>query len=232
MKIWAVIPARGGSRGIPDKNLRQLNGKSLLAHTLQSAQIYGGFERILVSTDSLRIRQEAEQWGGAVPFMRPAALAQDDTPTLPVVLHLLEQFPEQELPEALCMLQVTSPLRRVEHIARAVRLLEQNTADAIVSVSTVRQHPYWMKKVSNNFLVPLMTEGKSHRRQDLPPAWFLNGALYLVRTEHLLRFHTVIADRTLPLIMDAEDSIDIDTELDFKLAELLMQERATNACIV
>jgi CMP-N,N'-diacetyllegionaminic acid synthase len=232
MRTWAVIPARGGSRRLRDKNIRLLNGKPLLAYTLLCAQAYDAFERILVSTDSERIRREAEQWGGEVPFMRPAELAEDDTPTVAVLVHLLSQFSRAELPDAICLLQPTSPLRKPEHIGRAVEMMEDSDVNTVVSVSPPSHHPNWMKTVNNGFLVPLLTGEKVSRHQDISSVWNLNGALYLVRTQHLLRFQTLLADRSLPLIMNIEDSIDIDTELDFKLAELLIQERDTNACVV
>jgi len=232
MRIWAVIPARGGSRRLRDKNIRPLNGKPQLAYTLLCAQSYGNFERVLVSTDSDRIRQEAEQWGGEVPFMRPASLAEDDTPTVSVLVHLLSQFNRADLPDAICLLQPTSPLRRAEHISRAVEMMEESDVSTVVSVTPASHHPNWMKTVNEGFLVPLLTGEKLNSHHDLSPVWNLNGALYLVRTQHLLRFQTLLADRCLPLIMDNEDSIDIDTELDFKLAELLIQERDTNACTV
>ncbi len=230
MRIWAVIPARSGSRRIHRKNLRDLCGKPLLAHTILSALAYGGFERTIVSTDCPHIRDAALEWGGEVPFLRPAELARDDTPTVPVVLHLLEQYDPQQHPDAICLLQATSPLRQVEHIAAAVRLLEAGTASAVVSVAAARQNPDWMQIVNKGYLAPLLSQTVI-RPQPAPATWCLNGALYLVKTQHLLRFQTVVADKTLPLIMSPEASIDIDTEIDFKLAEFLMQERDTNACI-
>jgi CMP-N,N'-diacetyllegionaminic acid synthase len=223
----AIIPARGGSKGLPRKNILPLEGKPLIAYTILAARAARSIQRTIVSTESAEIAEVAREYGAEVPFLRPLELAQDDTPTLPVLKHVLNQIEAAEgsKPEIVVVLQPTSPLRKAADVDAAVRLLEQTQADSVISVCAVEHHPALMKRLESDRLVPLLPNSPEYaRRQDLPPVYRPNGAIYVTRRQVLLDNHIMGPD-TRALLMDAESSVDIDTRLDLKIAGLIMQER-------
>jgi len=228
--ILAVIPARGGSKGVPKKNIRPLNGKPLIAWTIETAFRTSCLTRTIVSTDDKVIAQVAKDYGAEVPFLRPSAIARDDTPDLPVYLHALSWLTQRgdPHPDMVVWLRPTSPLRTPEDIDSAIRLLNETGADCVRSVCRAEIHPYWMKKLEGDCLVPFVDgidEKKYYRRQLLPPAYRLNGAVEVVRcskaagTDHL--FGGIIAGYVMP----PDRSIDLDDELDFILAETLLRRK-------
>ncbi len=220
MKLLALIPARGGSKGIPRKNIRNLRGKPLLAWTLEAAQRADGIDQIVVSTEDEEIAAVARAWGASVPFLRPAELARDDTPGIDPVLHAMDQLPDLDW---VLLLQPTSPLRTSEDIEAIVRLCMERGASSAVSVCEVDKHPYWMyRHNSAQRLVPLMDAPTSPRRQELPPVYALNGALYLARADWLRHERRFVSSDTLAYVMPAERSADIDTPLDWEWVEFLM----------
>ena len=224
----AIIPARGGSKGLPGKNVLPLEGKPLIAHTIEAARATHSIQRIVVSTESPEIAQIARQYGAEVPFLRPPELAFDETPTLPVIQHALAQLKATEgcEPEIIVLLQPTSPLRRTDDIEGAVILLEETQADSVVSLCAAEHHPAWMKRVERGRVLPFLENAPEYtRRQDLPPVYRLNGAIYVTRRRVLLDENRILGQDTRALIMDAESSVDIDTLLDLKVAALIMQER-------
>src|SRR5271154_4754825 len=152
----AIIPARGGSKGLPRKNLLRLSGKPLIAHTIEAACVARSLPRILVSEGSPGIAEVGQQYGAEVPFLRPPELASDETPTLPVLQHVLAQLEATEScpPEIIVLLQPTSPLRRAEDIDRAVDLLERSGADSVVSLCAAEHHPAWMKRLEGDRVLP------------------------------------------------------------------------------
>lgn len=228
MRILAIIPARGGSKGIPHKNIVNLNGKPLIAYSIQTALNSKVFDRVVVSTDSRKIARVSKSLGAEVPFLRPPHLAQDQTPGISPILHALRWLEKKEAyhPDYVMCLQPTSPLRITEDIKKATRLARRKRADSVISVSPARQHPYWMKKIDKKgkcsdliFLNrPLL------RRQSLPPVYALNGSIYLARREVLLHHRTWYTKRTYAYVMPYERSLDIDTPWDLYLADLILRD--------
>jgi N-acetylneuraminate synthase len=225
MRIVAVIPARGGSKGLPGKNIRPFAGVPLLAHAIAAARACPQIDRCLVSTDAAEIADVARAYDAEVPFLRPAALAQDDTPGIEPILHAVRWLEEHgDRPDAVMVLQPTSPLRTAEDLDAAIRLLGEPKADAVVSVCDAPRHPYLIKRRSpEGWLQPFapMPKGGDEIRQAFPAAYALNGAVYLIRREVLLAQRTLLPERTCAHIMPMERSIDIDTAVDLELAEYI-----------
>lgn len=225
--VLTLIPARGGSKGLPGKNIRPFLGKPLIARSIDAARDSGVAGRIVVSTDDREIADVSLAHGAEVPFMRPVDIAADASPVLAAALHAVDWFIEHENWEArwLLLLQPTSPLRTAEDIQQAFQLLEPTDADAVVGVSETKSHPFWVKTLtSEGFLRPFV-EGQTApgRRQDLPPAFALNGMLYLVRVSTLREEGAFCPRRTLPLVIPSSRAFDIDTEQDFLIAEFAGQ---------
>ncbi len=219
----ALIPARGGSKGIPRKNIRELAGKPLIAWTIEAALAAEGIERVVVSTEDEEIADVARKWGAETPFLRPAELATDTAPGIAPVLHAIEQLPGHD---SLILLQPTSPLRSAAQIAAILEFASEKQTSSVVSVCEVEEHPAWMfRKAPDETLAPYASLDEATRRQDLPSLYILNGAMYWVRTEWLRGTRRLVGEGTLGFFMDADSSTDIDTMLDWRLAELLMTER-------
>ncbi len=224
----AIIPARGGSKGIPHKNIKTLSGKPLIAWAVEAAFKSHVLNRILVSTDDKAIAETAVRLKAEVPFLRPAELARDETPTLPVLQHAVAWLESNEkyTPSVIVTLQPTSPLHRPEHIQEALDLLERTGADSVVSVCLAEHSPYWMKRLEGDRVYPFLKNSfEESRRQDLPLVYRPNGAIYVTRYDVLMKQNRILGEDTRAIVMDAESSVDIDTPLDFKMAELLLRER-------
>lgn len=218
--VLAIIPARGGSKGVPRKNIRDVAGKPLIAWTIEEAKKSEYIDRLVVSTDDQEIADVAAQWGGEVPFLRPAELAQDETPGIAPVIHMLTTS-EYEY-DLVVLLQPTSPLRTTEDIDGAIALMVSRNANACVSVVAPDKSPYWMYFVdSTGHLVPLL-EGDYARRQDIPPVYALNGAVYVAEVSWLLRKQSFVSDETVAYIMPKDRSIDIDTETDLAISNIIL----------
>jgi len=218
--VLAIIPARGGSKGVPRKNIRELAGKPLIAWSIEAAKKSQYIDRIVVSTDDQEIAEVATQWGGEVPFLRPSELAQDSTPGIAPVLHMLSNLePSYDL---VVLLQPTSPLRTVEDIDGTIALMLNRNAKACVSVVEPDKSPYWMYTIEKNGYLHPALEGDYSRRQELPAVYALNGAVYAADVSWLYDKKTFLDEQTLAYIMPKERSADIDTELDFKITELLL----------
>ena len=226
--IVAVIPARGGSKGIAQKNLSSLLGVPLIAYTIKAALKAQTLDKVIVSTDDEQIKTVSQDCGAEVPFLRPSHLATDTAPGISVLQHAIIYLAEHEgyLTDIVVCLQPTSPLRSGEDIDAAVNLCLDSGADSVVSLCQAKHHPYWMKKIVDGRVHPLMNENENHytRRQDLPPVYQLNGALYVTRTNVLLEENRVLGKYTAPYIMPPERSIDIDTPNDLRVAETLLKE--------
>ena len=224
LKTLALIPARGGSKGIPRKNIKPIAGKPLIAWAIEAAFRSQLLQAVVVSTEDERIAEVARQWGAQVPFLRPPDLAQDDTPGIDPVLHALEQLPEFD---AVLLLQPTSPLRTTEDIDTCIRLAQHTQASSVVSVSEPETHPYWTYRLgTDQRLQTLIDVPPISRRQELPPVYAMNGALYYARVDWLRRHRTFVTSETVAYVMPPERSVDVDTLLDWKLAELLLQEQS------
>jgi CMP-N-acetylneuraminic acid synthetase len=229
VKVLGVITARGGSKGIPGKNLRPLAGKPLLAHTIDTARDSGAFDRLILSTDDPKIADVARGYGSDVPFLRPSELARDDTPHLPVIKHAVEWLEQHEAysADAVMILQPTSPLRRAGDICTAIDLFGESGADSLVSVSEVPAHfnPMRTVRVDDRGFARLFVTGEPvrariNRRQDMPTAWTMNGAIYLCRTALVTAGEpSLYGDRTAAYIMTAPFGISLDDEHDWMEAE-------------
>ena len=224
MTILALIPARGGSKGIPRKNIRSFCGKPLLQWSIEAALASSCVDQVLVSTDDPEIAEVAMACGAEVPFLRPAVLSSDTAPGIAPVLHALEQLPQVS---DVLLLQPTSPLRTVADIDSIVALRRQAVRESAVSLTPSAKHPAWMYGLSvDQLLEPLLQLDGAYYRQQLPPAYVLNGAIYLASRSFLLREQAFIAPDTMGYVMPAERSVDIDTLLDWQWAEFLMEQQA------
>ena len=225
--ILAVIPARGDSKGIPRKNVRPLCGKPLIAYTIEAALSSKLIDRVIVSTEDEKIAEVTKKYGAEL-IRRPPELAQDDTPSLPVYQHAIRHLEKMEdyRPEIIVILQPTSPLRIVGDIDGAIERFLKAKYDSIVSVCEVEYPPHWMYALAGNRLKTVIKDGENViRRQDAPKVYRLNGAVYVTSRDIIMKESRVLGRDTRAYIMPLERSIDIDTELDFKLADLLMRER-------
>ena len=213
--VLGIIPARGGSRGIPRKNVRLAGGKPLIAWTIQEAHKSKYIDRVVLSSEDPEIIEVAVKCGCEVPFRRPLELASDDAPGIAPVLHAIEQLSGYFY---VILLQPTSPLRNHEDIDGCLERCENGGAPSCVSVVKCREHPYLMFSVSNNFrLHRLVGEANVvHRRQDYPDFFLLNGAVYVAQVEWLRNSRTFISAETLGFEMPEERSLDIDTEEDLR----------------
>jgi CMP-N,N'-diacetyllegionaminic acid synthase len=220
--VVGLIPARGGSKGIPGKNLTPLAGKPLIAHTIEAALAAAALTRTVVSTDSSEIARVARAQGAEVPFLRPAKLAADDTPMRDVVLHGLGALDRCDV---LVLLQPTSPLRRAEHVDEAVGLLLGSGADSVISVVEVphRYSPGSLMELVDGRLVPTFGDGPT-RRQDKRPLYARNGpAVLAVRAEAAWKHAVLWGGDCRPYVMAPRDSVDVDNAFDLELAEFLLR---------
>ena len=225
--VLGIIPARGGSKGLPHKNILPLAGKPLIAYTIKAALETPRLDEVLVSTDDELIAEVAREYGADVPFRRPADLAEDDTLTFPVLVHALDWLAEQRRyhPDYVMVLQPTSPLRSTGDIEAALDIAITTRADTVVSVSRAYQHPYWMKQITEDGrLINYLSAHLPCRRQELPQVYALNGAIYLAESRILMERRTFYTERTYAYIMPPERSLDIDSQWDLYLAELVLKD--------
>ena len=231
MQILGLIPARGGSKGIPRKNIVPLAGKPLLAYTCEAAMQSRFLTRTLLNTDDPEIAVIGQKYGVEVPFLRPQELAQDETPILPVIQHTLKWLAENDnfLPEAVVLLQPTSPLRSAVHIDEAAQVFQGHSADTVVSVAEVPHQfsPVSLMQINENHQLHPYLEGPMIlRRQEKPRVYARNGpAVLIVRREVLLQ-GKLYGDRIYPYLMDRISSLDIDDVTDLQIAECWLREKA------
>lgn len=223
MKTFALIPARGGSKGIPRKNIKYIGGKPLIAWTIETALRSKCLQSVVVSTEDPEIAEVALRAGAKVPFMRPLELAQDHTPGVDPVLHAIDLLPQFD---SVLLLQPTSPLRTTADIDACLTLANERRAPSVVSVSEPDTHPYWTYRLAEGqTLQPLLASAPVTRRQDLPRVVAVNGALYFAKADWLRRNGSLVGRETLAYEMPRERSIDLDTLLDWKFAELLLRDQ-------
>ncbi len=231
-KTLAVIPARGGSKAVPHKNIRKVGGLPLIAYTIRTALAARSlFHRVIVSTDDAETSKIAKLYGAEVPFQRPAELSGDQVPTLPVLQHAVKYVEENDniVLDWVLLLQPTAPLRSVQDIEAAMAMADRETCDSVISVVQVfAVHPILMKRIGDNRLLPYcMEEKEGTRRQDYdPPAFMRNGAIYLTRRNVIMNQNSIWGEIICPYRMPPERSVSIDDEMDLKLLELMVQERA------
>lgn len=229
--ILGVIPARGGSKSVPRKNLALIHGRPLIAYTIDAARQSRRLTHFLVSSEDPEILAVAVSLGAPTPFVRPAELATDEAPTLPVVQHAVREMEKREGIRFDCvvLLQPTTPLRRPEDIDAAVDKLIETGADSVVSVCDVgAYHPARMRQIVEDRLVdlPIREPKEMLRRQDLPPVYIRNGAIYAVRRDVVMLSNSMIGEVSRPYIMPEERSVNVDSLLDLHLAEILLQASA------
>lgn len=229
-EVVGLIVARGGSKTIPGKNIAPVAGKPLMAWTIEAARASQSLTRVVVSTDEQIYADVARSFGADVPFIRPRELAQDDSDREDVILHALQWLEDHEryCPDYLMLLQPTSPLRTAEDIDAAVAMARHLDAEAVVSVTKAPSHPYLaMSLAEDGRLTDFMPKPTGYlRRQSFPPAYALNGAVFLARRAVLLTRRSFYTDRTYAYVMPAERSLDVDTSWDLHLADLVL--RATH----
>ncbi|MCR4817547.1 MAG: acylneuraminate cytidylyltransferase family protein [Fretibacterium sp.] len=224
MKNLAIIPARSGSKGVKDKNIRSLGGKPLMAWSIEAALRSKQFDEVMVSTDSEHYAKIAREYGASVPFLRSATTASDTASSGAVISEVLREYQMrgQEF-DAYCLLQPTSPLRTAEDIRKAYDLYKQKNALAVVSVCEAEHSPLWCGRLPDTLeLDGFIRRENSGRRQDIGKFYRLNGAIYIVNIEKSKSDPFLYRKGSYAYIMAQERSVDIDTELDFKFAEFLL----------
>ena len=224
MKNLAIIPARSGSKGLKDKNIKLLNGKPLIAYTIEAAIKSKMFDEVMVSTDSEEYADIAKKYGANVPFMRNSELSNDTASSWDVVRDVFDKYKEagKEF-DTVALLQPTSPLRTAEDIVKGYKILKDKSANSVIGVCEVDHSPLWMNTLPEdnsmgNFINPKVV---GLPRQKLDKYYRINGALYIRRTDNLNKIEYIYSDKCYAFIMDKKKSIDIDDEYDFLFAEVL-----------
>ena len=226
MKILALITARGGSKRLPGKNIRILGGKPLIVWSIDVAKNIPELCDILVSTDDPAIAAVCEEAGAYVPWLRPPELANDTASSVDVALHALDWYEaEKGAVDGLLLLQPTSPFRTQATVQRGIELFSKHDYQPVLGVSPTHAHPMWTLKMEGDYLVPFMGEhGFRTRSQDLPSAYVVNGSFYLITPAELRACRSFVGAKTIPLVIEStQEAIDIDTEWDFKIAELYIK---------
>ncbi len=234
-EILGLITARGGSKTVPKKNIKDLGGKPLLAYTIEEARKTGLISRLIISTDCEEIAAVAMDYGCEVPFMRPSEFAGDMVQDLPVFEHALKWLEREEgySSDMVVHLRPTAPLRRVTHIEGAIKtLIAHPDADSVRSVCLAPKHPLKMWRIEGDRLVSYIPaevsgikESYNYPRQKLPEAYVQNGSVDVIRRKTITDMGTMSGDLIVPYVMEEEDSINIDTFMDFAMAEILLRDR-------
>jgi CMP-N,N'-diacetyllegionaminic acid synthase len=228
LRILALITARGGSKRLPGKNLRSFAGRPLVVWSIAVTKGVGELSDVLVSTDDEAIASISRQAGALAPWLRPPELATDAATSLDVCLHALDWYEQSKGPvDGLLLLQPTSPLRSVQTVRRGLELFRQTRRQSVVALSPAEAHPFRCFEVAGQAMRPFVpSAGKNLRSQDLTPAYRINGALYLISPEELRTRRAFYGEQTVPLVIeDPAEGIDIDTEWDWRLAEMVARER-------
>lgn len=224
--LLIIIPARGGSKGIPRKNIKPLNGKPLIYYTIDTARAITTDENICVSTDDMKIKSVVEDYGLKVPFLRPNELSTDTAGTYEVLLHALDYYEKQgKHYNIVLLLQTTSPFRTAEQVKEALALYDRSQADMVVSVKECPANPYYnvFEENSDGFLHVCKGNGNIFRRQDAPKVYEYNGAIYIMDAEKLKTTHMHKMQKRVKYIMDAQSSFDLDTMQDWEMAEMILK---------
>lgn len=225
MSSVAIIPARSGSKGLPDKNIKLLNGKPLMAYAIEAAKKSGIFDEVIVSTDSLKYAKIAENCGAVIPFMRSTENASDIASSWDVVEEVLSECEKKGMFfDDFCLLQPTSPLRTAEDIQKAYSIFNEKDAIAVVSVCECEHSPLWCNTLNNNMELKGFIDPQNYlRRQELKKFYRINGAIYVVSRKEFLKNQFIYREGSFAYIMSQDRSIDIDNFLDFKIAEALIR---------
>lgn len=226
MNNLAIIPARSGSKGLKDKNIKLLNGKPLIAYSIEAAEKSGIYSHILVSTDSEEYGKIAIKYGAEVPFYRSEENASDVASSWDVVKEVLRKYTEMGVEfDTFTLLQPTSPLRKTEDILNAYQIFKEKKATAVVSVCEMEHSPLWSNTLpKDNSLLGFLKSESNKQRQKLETFYRINGAIYMANVKEFLKDTNLYRDNCFAYKMSAERSIDIDTELDFKIAETIINQ--------
>tara|TARA_B100001540_G_C15816557_1_gene647850 strand:- start:3677 stop:4387 length:711 start_codon:yes stop_codon:yes gene_type:complete len=224
-KILAIIPARGGSKGIRKKNIQKLLGKPLISYTITAAKNTKSINKIIVSTDDNEIKKISQNIGAEVPFLRPKQISKDTSSTIEVIKHALKFLEETQSykPDIIILLQPTSPLRTSQLITKTINTLKKSKATSVITVSKITKHPYASFWLKNDFLKPFKENStKYSRRQDFPDLFFPTGAVYSFWYDTLKKFNSIYGPKIKPIIVD-DDNIDIDTLQDLFFTEMILK---------
>ncbi|KGG79683.1 acylneuraminate cytidylyltransferase [Caloranaerobacter azorensis H53214] len=222
----AVIPARSGSKGIPNKNIVNINGKPLIQYTIDEALKSKYLDKIIVSTDSEKIANIARKCGANVPFLRPAELASDTAKTIDVLIHVIDELKKiGDKYDYVVLLQPTQPLRQAFHIDEAIEKIVNNNESSLVSVSKVKEHPILIRTIKEDgTLENLLKVNSTVRRQDFPDYYKVNGAIYINKINETFNNNLSLNDNKIPYIMEEEYDIDIDVPLDLEIFKIKLRE--------
>ena len=225
-KILAIIPARGGSKGIPHKNIMKICKKPLIAYSIEAAKESKYIDYILVSTDDTCIKEVSLSYGAKVPFLRPDEISTDRAKSIDVVLHGIDYLKEHnENFDYVILLQPTSPLRTSDDIDTAIESVIEADKDSLISVCECSENPILMRTIEKEKLKPVLEfNGDNLRRQELPTFYVFNGAIYINKVDMLQNKKEFVDENTMPFIMDSTKSIDIDNMIDAKIAEMILKE--------
>lgn len=228
MRILGIIPARGGSKGVPRKNIKLLNGKPLLQYTSEIASESQYLTEVILSSDDQAIIEVAKSLGIQVPFTRPFTLAEDQTPTIEVIIHALQWYENQHIFfDAVCLLQVTSPFRTVEFLDKSIAKFVASGCDSLVSVQKVphEYNPHWTFEVNpdGNLKIATGEDQIINRRQELPDSYYRDGSIYITKTEVLLQQHSLYGKSIAFIESNPELYVNIDTVADWEKAELMIK---------
>jgi N-acylneuraminate cytidylyltransferase/CMP-N,N'-diacetyllegionaminic acid synthase len=227
LEIVGIIPARGGSKGLPKKNIKNLDGKPLIYYTIKEARKSKYLTNFFVSTENEEISKTVKKYGVEV-IPRPKNLAKDKTTSMAVIRHAINYLNKNKMitPDAVVILQPTSPFRKVIDIDTCVKIFLENKFTSVVSVCISKHPPSWNFKIVNKKLQKIIKSPQITRRQDKSPVYNLNGAVYVASSKNLLEDNFEFGKGHLPYLMSRYQSIDIDTYLDFKIAEMLIKNKS------
>jgi len=225
----AIVPARGGSKGLPGKNIKPLAGKPMIGHTIEAATQSNQISDIILSTDDPEIAEVAKSFGANVPFMRPAELAGDTSSAIDTYIYTIDKLNDEfgYSISDFVVLQPTSPLRSANDIREAVELFKRREADSVISVAEAAHPPVWAKKIRSDGVLVNYFESDAHNknRQEIDTAYMPNGAIFIFNFDKLKSGYGYYFEKTYPYLMPVERSFDIDTQLDFDIVEFLINRR-------
>lgn len=223
-KIIAIIPARSGSKGLVNKNIMKLNGKPMIAYTIEAAKKSNIFETIMVSTDSLEYADIAKQYGADVPFLRENNLSNDDSKISDVIIDILGKYEKKgKRFDYFILLQPTSPLRDEQEILGAYEILKEKNANSIIGVCEVEHSPLWINSLNSSLSMNNFISDINKNRQELKKFYRINGAIYFSKVDYYKKYKNFYENKSFAYIMPKDKSVDIDTLLDFKFAEFLLK---------
>lgn len=225
-RILGVIPARGGSKGVPLKNIINVGGKPLIHYSIQCAKYSKYIDRTVISTDDLLIKKVSEEYGGDVPFLRPAELAKDTSKTIDALVHAVDTMNEIDGPyDYVVLLQNTVPLRKSWHVDEAIEKIFDSQERSLVSVTEVEEHPILMRTLNEDDTVKnLLPMNSTVRRQDFPKFYKVDGAIYIQKLDEEFNLNTSLNDGRLAYVMEHQYSTDIDNYIDIKIVEYYLEK--------